>query len=140
MDVETIYGRALDEFEDADEFVQAVHDDEDMLEDGITTTASLLGAYIEATAADELQFYEDSDRADQRGVFAALLGVSVDPDRHVKEYRSRIEGLEVDGTEYAIEHSLRPEEYTDQVQGMSFQGSLENHLELYRERATVEEV
>lgn len=140
MDVDTIYGRALDEFDDADGFVRAVHDDEDLLDDGIRTTASLLGAYIEATAAGELQFYEDSDRAGERGVFATLLGVSADPDRQVDAYRSRIEGIEVDGTEYEIEHTLTPEEYTDGVQGLSFQGSLKSHLELYRERATVDEV
>jgi hypothetical protein len=137
VDVDTIYGRALDEFGDADDFVRAVHDDEDLLEEGVRTTASLLGAYIEATAAGELQFYEDSERAEDRGVWATLLGVSADPDRQVDGYHSRIEGIEVDGQEYAVEHTLTPEEYTGDVQGMSFDGSLENHLELYRERAAL---
>lgn len=139
MGVETIYGRDIDAFEDAEDFIETVYDDEGLMEDAVITSASLVATAMEATMADELKFYEDSDRADNTGIWADLNGVEPDPDRSVTAYRSRVEGIEIDDTVYTVEHDIEPDAYADAIDAYSFQGKLDGHLRQYRDTATVTE-
>lgn len=139
MGVDTIYGRDIDVFDDAEEFIDTVYSDEALKEDAIITSTSLVATAMEATMADELRFYEDSDRAENTGIWADLNGVEPDPDRSVTRYRSRIGGIEIDDTVYTVENDLEPDAYADAIDAYSFQGKLDGHLEQYRSTATVTE-
>lgn len=119
-----------------DEFYEKVLNNDEAFGKALVQTTDLLGAYAEAHVADDLQYYEDSSRAEP-GFVEKMIAGSPETDESVRGYDLHLNNVEIGGESYDFEHHLSTGQMEEIVSKYSFSETWQTQLDFYRDEAHV---